>query len=64
MKYIDVLAKILCGRFCLALMAGIVFIIATYQGALESKDIIIILTVVFHSYFNGGTNGNSKGGLM
>lgn len=52
MKFTADTNKLASGRYCLALIAGVVFIIAAVMGTLDSKDIVIILTVVFQSYFN------------
>jgi hypothetical protein len=48
----QVIAKFASGRFCLAMLAGAVFVIATINGQLDAKDIMLILAIVFQSYFN------------
>ena len=45
------LAKLLSGRFLLTLVAGLVFVYATYEGILEAQAISAILAMVFQAYF-------------
>ena len=52
MSFTENTNKLASGRYCLALIAGGVFIAAAVTGQLESKDVVIILTIVFQSYFN------------
>jgi len=44
--------KLASGRYCLALVAGALFVVAVCKGTLDSKDIVMILIIVFQSYFN------------
>lgn len=52
MNFTEATTKLASGRYCLALIAGVVFVIAAITGQLDSKDIIMILIIVFQSYFN------------
>jgi len=54
------LNKMLSGRYYLTVIAGIVFVYATYVKLLNAEAVAAIITMVFVSYFNRQDRKNGE----
>lgn len=60
MKFVNNLSKLINTKTILSLTAAYVFAALSLKGTLEKDDIMVVLVMVFQSFFSYQTNKASK----